>query len=133
MFVVDASSSENDIADARQALRRSSPLFRSSLSLHLVLFFAVGVCSLIIRLFCSVSASDKAITHPDLVGKPLLVFFNKQDLRDARTTDRLWKLLDLESLSQAGVHVHTEESSAITGVGIEDGLAWLSSRVTSSG
>mmetsp|Transcript_10396 Transcript_10396/g.26165 ORF Transcript_10396/g.26165 Transcript_10396/m.26165 type:complete len:97 (+) Transcript_10396:434-724(+) len=96
MFVVDASSSENDIADARQALH-------------------------------------KAITHPDLVGKPLLVFFNKQDLRDARTTDRLWKLLDLESLSQAGVHVHTEESSAITGVGIEDGLAWLSSRVTSSG
>jgi hypothetical protein len=58
---------------------------------------------------------EKAVTHVDLMGKPLLVFFNKQDLRGIRTADHLWELLQLDSLSLKGLRVHAEESSAITG------------------
>lgn len=63
--------------------------------------------------------------HPDLVGVPILVFANKQDLHSAATTRDIDERFGLSSLCTNSQQYRVEPVSAITGSGIADGITWM--------
>jgi small GTP-binding protein len=65
---------------------------------------------------------------PQLKACPLLVFANKQDVEGACTADELAAALELNVLDPKRYRV--EASCALTGVGLEVGMNWLSETVT---
>jgi len=54
---------------------------------------------------------------------PLLVFSNKHDKQEALKTNEIQERLDLDSIKSRQVHI--VNSCALSGEGIEDGIAWL--------
>jgi ADP-ribosylation factor protein 6 len=65
---------------------------------------------------------------PQLKDCPILVFANKQDIEGAVTPQQLSEALDLQVLASKRYHV--EASCAVTGVGLVEGMNWLSEAVT---
>jgi signal recognition particle receptor subunit beta len=63
-----------------------------------------------------------------LRGACILVFANKQDLRDAMGVAELTAVLGLQSVRSHEWHV--QPACALTGEGLHDGLAWVVQRVT---
>ncbi|KAF1327734.1 Adp-ribosylation factor family, partial [Globisporangium splendens] len=68
---------------------------------------------------------EQLIEHKELAGKkiPILFFANKMDLSNALTPVECIEQLELDKLP--GKSWHITESDAITGRGIEEGIAWL--------
>mmetsp|Transcript_132411 Transcript_132411/g.382782 ORF Transcript_132411/g.382782 Transcript_132411/m.382782 type:complete len:227 (+) Transcript_132411:73-753(+) len=73
----------------------------------------------------------KVLTEESLIGRPLLVFANKQDLPNARSVPELAKKLDLDSVRGRAWHI--QASSAKTGEGVAEGFAWLATQFGSVG
>ena len=63
-----------------------------------------------------------------LAGACILVFANKQDLRDAMGVAELTAVLGLQSVRTHEWHV--QPACALTGEGLHDGLGWIVQRVT---
>jgi small GTP-binding protein len=68
---------------------------------------------------------------PQLKGAPILVFANKQDIEGAVTVDELSSVLECQVLDSKRYHL--EASCALTGVGLVEGMNWLSGAVTGKG
>ena len=66
----------------------------------------------------------KLLSHPLLKNAVLLILANKQDLPNAININELTKRLQLESLKNRIWMI--QETCAITGDGLYDGLEWLS-------
>jgi small GTP-binding protein len=67
---------------------------------------------------------------PQLKACPILVFANKQDIEGAVSAEQLCDVLDVRTLDQKRYHV--EASCAVTGVGLVEGMNWLSEAVKSN-
>lgn len=68
------------------------------------------------------------IDHPDLQGVPILFFANKADLNGAKSPHELVEELGLtELISDRAYNIFA--SDARRGVGIEEGLDWLTKRL----
>jgi len=65
---------------------------------------------------------------PQLKACPILVFANKQDVEGAVGADDLAATLELRVLNAERWHI--EASCALTGVGLVEGMNWLSEVVT---
>ena len=63
-----------------------------------------------------------------LASACILVFANKQDLRDAMGVAELTAVLGLQSVRTHEWHV--QPACALTGEGLHDGLGWIVQRVT---
>jgi len=63
-----------------------------------------------------------------LAGACILVFANKQDLREAMGVAELTAVLGLQSVRTHEWHV--QPACALTGEGLHDGLGWIVQRVT---
>jgi ADP-ribosylation factor-like protein 5B len=71
---------------------------------------------------------QRLLEADELAAASILVFANKQDVRDAMTVAELTDVLGLQSVR---THEWTvQPSCALTGEGLHDGLAWLVQRVT---
>jgi signal recognition particle receptor subunit beta len=57
-----------------------------------------------------------------------LLFANKQDIEGAVTAEELSNILELQVLNASRYHI--EASCALTGVGLVEGMNWLSEAVT---
>lgn len=68
------------------------------------------------------------VQAPKLKGCPILVFANKQDIEGAISADELAQTLDIKNLDPKRYHI--QESCALTGQGLVDGMNWLSDAVT---
>lgn len=66
----------------------------------------------------------KLFTEAELVGVPLLVLANKQDLPKAMTTDEMVEALGLAG-AELGRKWHVQGCCATTGTGLLEGLEWL--------
>ena len=75
-------------------------------------------------------ALSSVVKHDELERKPLLLFSNKMDLRNAPTAAQVAKSVGMDDL---GHHLsrawRLQGCSAITGEGVGDGLKWLISQV----
>ena len=63
------------------------------------------------------------IKNKDLEGCSVLIFANKQDVTNAKSTNDLIKIFDLEKLNSHKWHV--QGSSATSGNGLTQGLDWM--------
>jgi len=66
---------------------------------------------------------DRMLSEDELQNCVLLVFANKQDLPNAMSTEEIAEELRLSSLRNRTWHI--QESSAITGDGLYEGLDWM--------
>ena len=66
----------------------------------------------------------------ELAGTALLVLANKQDLRDAMSVAELSEALGLSRITRNPWHV--QAACAVSGAGLEEGLQWISQRLTST-
>ncbi|KAJ6676128.1 ADP RIBOSYLATION FACTOR-RELATED [Salix viminalis] len=66
--------------------------------------------------------------HDDLQHSVVLVFANKQDLKDAMTPAEITDALSLHSIKNHDWHI--QACCALTGDGLYDGLGWIAQRVT---
>ncbi|CAK0879399.1 unnamed protein product [Prorocentrum cordatum] len=64
--------------------------------------------------------------EPDLAGLPMIVYANKQDLPGARSAAQLADILDLQKLSRPWT---CQQTSALLGEGLYEGLDWLSAAI----
>jgi small GTP-binding protein len=64
---------------------------------------------------------------PQLRSCPILVLANKQDMEGAVSTEELSQALELNVLDSDQYHI--EASCALTGVGLVEGMNWLSEAV----
>jgi len=71
---------------------------------------------------------QRLLESEDLAQAAVLVFANKQDLKDAMSVPELTDALGLQSERQHSWHV--QPSCSLTGEGLHDGLAWLVLQVT---
>jgi len=71
------------------------------------------------------SIFEALVKHPDLGGVPILVFANKQDLHNSASAQELDERFRFGSLCAANQPFRVEPVSAINGIGIADGIAWL--------
>lgn len=67
---------------------------------------------------------------PQLKGCPILIFANKQDVEGAVDVDKLSAILELNALESTKYHM--EACCALTGVGLVQGMDWLSQAVVSN-
>lgn len=67
------------------------------------------------------------LANQDVAAAPILIFANKQDLKDAMTAAELTKALSLHDIKRHDWHI--QPCSGVTGTGLLDGLAWLHSRI----
>ncbi|PON79938.1 Small GTP-binding domain containing protein [Trema orientale] len=70
----------------------------------------------------------RLLGHDDLQHSVLLVYANKQDLKDAMTPAEITDALSLHSIKNHDWHI--QACSALTGDGLYDGLGWIAQRVT---
>uniref|UniRef100_A0A0D3HNG9 ADP-ribosylation factor-like protein 5 n=1 Tax=Oryza barthii TaxID=65489 RepID=A0A0D3HNG9_9ORYZ len=69
----------------------------------------------------------RLLQHGDLEGAVVLVFANKQDLKDAMSPAEITDALSLHSIKNHDWHI--QASCAITGEGLYDGLGWIAQKV----
>ncbi|KAJ6747995.1 ADP RIBOSYLATION FACTOR-RELATED [Salix purpurea] len=65
--------------------------------------------------------------HDDLQHSVILIFANKQDLKDAMTPAEITDALSLHSIKNHDWHI--QACCALTGDGLYDGLGWIAQRV----
>lgn len=70
----------------------------------------------------------RLLGHEDLQHSVVLVFANKQDLKDAMTPAEISDALSLHSIKNHDWHI--QACCALTGEGLYDGLGWIAQRVT---
>lgn len=70
----------------------------------------------------------KLLPHEDLQGAVVLVFANKQDLKDAMTPAEITDAMSLHSIK--GHDWQIQGCCALTGDGLYDGLGWIAQKVT---
>ncbi|XP_022861816.1 ADP-ribosylation factor-like protein 5, partial [Olea europaea var. sylvestris] len=70
----------------------------------------------------------KLLPHEDLQSAVVLVFANKQDLKDAMKPAEITDALSLHSIKNHDWHI--QACSALTGEGLYDGLGWIAQHVT---
>eukprot|EP00003_Mantamonas_plastica_P010715 TRINITY_DN2018_c0_g1_i4.p1 TRINITY_DN2018_c0_g1~~TRINITY_DN2018_c0_g1_i4.p1 ORF type:complete len:228 (-),score=22.56 TRINITY_DN2018_c0_g1_i4:70-753(-) len=70
---------------------------------------------------------DAMLDHEDLRNSVLLVFANKQDLKDSMEPADISEHLDLDSIKDHDWHI--QGCCALTGEGLTEGLDWISSKV----
>lgn len=71
---------------------------------------------------------SRLLSHEDLQSSVILVFANKQDLKDAMTPAEITDALNLHSIKNHDWHI--QASCAVTGEGLYDGLGWIAQKVT---
>ncbi|KAF3652654.1 ADP-ribosylation factor-like protein 5 [Capsicum annuum] len=69
----------------------------------------------------------RLLPHEDLANAVVLVFANKQDLKDAMTPAEITDALSLHSIKNHDWHI--QACSALTGDGLYDGLGWIAQKV----
>ncbi|XP_042061906.1 ADP-ribosylation factor-like protein 5 [Salvia splendens] len=67
------------------------------------------------------------LPNEDLQSAVVLVYANKQDLKDAMTPAEITDALSLHSIKKHDWHI--QACSALTGDGLYDGLGWIAQRV----
>ena len=73
----------------------------------------------------------KLINHPTLKNATILIFANKQDLKDVKSVNQLIQDYELDKIKD---HVwHIEPCSAIKGEGLVNGIKWLSEQLVFRG
>eukprot|EP00299_Pterocystis_sp_00344_P001018 c1067_g1_i1.p1 GENE.c1067_g1_i1~~c1067_g1_i1.p1 ORF type:complete len:185 (+),score=19.30 c1067_g1_i1:37-591(+) len=70
---------------------------------------------------------DRIINDRAMTDVPVLVFANKSDLADSMPAGELSEALELHKLT--GKTHHIQQCCALTGLGLEEGLKWLSSNL----
>lgn len=70
------------------------------------------------------------LLQPDLVGAPLLVLTNKQDIAGCMTVETVSTQLSLEAIRDRDWTVIG--TSAVSGAGLEEGLDWLTQKLSAS-
>ncbi|KAL9669785.1 hypothetical protein QQ045_007334 [Rhodiola kirilowii] len=70
----------------------------------------------------------RILQHDDLQNSIILVYANKQDLKDAMTPSEITDALSLHSIKNHDWHI--QACSALTGDGLYDGLGWIAQRVS---
>ncbi|KAJ8765420.1 hypothetical protein K2173_013178 [Erythroxylum novogranatense] len=70
----------------------------------------------------------RLLGHDDLQDSVILIFANKQDLKDAMTPAEITDTLSLHSIKNHDWHI--QACCALTGEGLYDGLGWIAQRVT---
>ncbi|KAK9146549.1 hypothetical protein Sjap_006452 [Stephania japonica] len=70
----------------------------------------------------------RLLQHEDLEHTVVLVFANKQDLKDAMSPAEITDNLSLHSIKNHDWHI--QACCALTGEGLYDGLGWIAQRVT---
>ncbi|KAL9317972.1 hypothetical protein ACSQ67_014489 [Phaseolus vulgaris] len=70
----------------------------------------------------------RLLGHEDLQHSVVLVFANKQDIKDAMTPAEITDALSLHSIKDHDWHI--QACCALTGDGLYDGLGWIAQRVT---
>ncbi|KAF5195170.1 Adp-ribosylation factor [Thalictrum thalictroides] len=88
---------------------------------HAVIYVIDAACPS--RFEDSKSALEKILRHQDLLGAPLLIVANKQDLAGAVSAEELARYLDLKELDER-LYMF-EAVSTYDGTGIKDGVDWL--------
>lgn len=66
------------------------------------------------------------LENEDLAGTPILVFANKQDLKDAMGVEEMTGALGLHNIKAHDWHI--QACCALTGAGLQDGLHWVYQR-----
>ncbi|XP_010917632.1 uncharacterized protein [Elaeis guineensis] len=69
----------------------------------------------------------RLLQHADLEHTVVLVFANKQDLKDAMSPAEITDALSLHSIKNHDWHI--QACCALTGEGLYDGLGWIAQRV----
>lgn len=69
----------------------------------------------------------KTVRQSGLTDVPILVFANKQDVRGSRTAAQISESLNLCSIRNQSWHI--QASCACSGLGLSEGLDWLSSKI----
>ncbi|KAK1384471.1 ADP-ribosylation factor-like protein 5 [Heracleum sosnowskyi] len=69
----------------------------------------------------------KLLPHEDLQSAVILVYANKQDLKDAMSPAEITDALSLHSIKNHDWHI--QACSALTGDGLYDGLGWIAQQV----
>lgn len=70
----------------------------------------------------------RLLQHDDLQHAAVLVFANKQDLKEAMSPAEITDALSLHSIKSHDWHI--QASCALTGAGLYDGLGWIAGKVT---
>merc|ERR1711991_432060 len=73
---------------------------------------------------------DRMLASEQLKQAVLLVFANKQDVKDAMTAAEISDALGLHNIKDHGWHI--QESCALTGFGLNDGMDWIARSIHSS-
>ncbi len=71
---------------------------------------------------------SRLLASEELTRAAVLVYANKQDLKDAMDADELSAALGLQSVRSHPYHV--QASCALTGEGLLEGMSWLAAQVT---
>lgn len=80
------------------------------------------------------SELEKLLKEEKLAGASILIFANKQDLKNALTLEDIAKVLNLNEDSNKLMqnrHWHLEKCSAVTGEGLVEGIDWIVKDVAS--
>ncbi|GMI36890.1 hypothetical protein TrRE_jg11112 [Triparma retinervis] len=82
-----------------------------------------------LRLCVSSDELSTLLSHPSLSSRslPLLFFSNKMDVPGALSPVEVMKGMELEEIKDRPWHITA--SNAITGAGVEEGVAWLSEKI----
>nr|XP_033775184.1 putative ADP-ribosylation factor-like protein 5C [Geotrypetes seraphini] len=72
----------------------------------------------------------KMLAHEDLQNAAVLIFANKQDVKNSMSTSEISKFLTLSSIKDHPWHI--QGCCALTGEGLPAGLEWMKSRVTAN-
>ena len=82
-----------------------------------------------VRMCVAKDEMDSILQHKDLVHKdiPLLFFANKSDLPGALEPVDIAEQLELHEVEEKPWHITA--SNALTGEGLEDGIAWMADKV----
>lgn len=67
------------------------------------------------------------LENEDLASTPILVFANKQDLKDAMNVEEITQSLSLHSIRSHDWHI--QACCALTGKGLKEGLEWIYHRM----
>ncbi|XP_072269796.1 ADP-ribosylation factor-like protein 5C [Pyxicephalus adspersus] len=72
----------------------------------------------------------KMLAHEDLKNAAVLIFANKQDVKDSMSASEISASLALSAIKDRAWHI--QGCCALTGEGLPAGLDWLKSRVTAN-
>lgn len=69
----------------------------------------------------------KMLNHEDLRKSSLLIYANKQDVKDCLTTTQISQTLNLKSIKDHAYHI--QPCCALSGEGLHQGLEWVTSQI----